>query len=175
MGIGCSWWGRVWFSGIWPKIKLLEKISDSESRRYQSLQRVYFISSSFILSSFCVFLASLNVISCTFAIFYLYCVIRSFSCLLCVLKLKVIFAFVLSLCVSVALSSLYIFLWVFCDCSCFVSVCSAFTLNHTVVVVFSSSLVSLESIHSLKLLLSLHLYGYFCHFALQTTTNTTRQ
>lgn len=110
-----------------------------------------------------------------FRYFYLYCVIRSFSCLLCVLKLKVIFAFVLSLCVSAALSSLYIFLWVFCDCRCFVSVCSAFTLNHTVVVVFSSSLVSLESIHSLKLLLSLHLYGYFCHFALQTTTNTTRQ
>lgn len=66
--------------------------------------------------------------SCNFAVFTF---IVSFVVLVvcCVFTLKVIFAFVLSPCVSAALSSLYIFLWVFC-------VCSAFSLNHSLCLFF---------------------------------------
>lgn len=177
--MGCSWWGRVRCSGIWPKIKLLEKISDSESRRHQSLQRVYL--NQFHLHSFCHhFVSFLHhwmffSISCNFAIFT---VIVSFVVLVvCCVSWKLF----LHLCVSAALSSLYIFFvyFVIVVALCLFVVLFLLVLDHfqfksccSLCLFFFSG----ESrVHSLKLLLSLHLYGYFCHFALQTTTNTTRQ
>lgn len=94
-------------------------MSDSESRSLYSVFILFHLHFIIILCLFCI-------IKCFLVFhvfhFYLYCVVRSFSRLLCVFTLKVIFAFVLSPCVSAALSSLYIFLWVFC-------VCSAFSLN----------------------------------------------